>query len=251
VGKFSVDATGVARWYIGSASVASSNAYQLGLTSIQKAVAHSIDLRISSSGGWIEHWVDGELAFSYSGSTGASPVTTLRHRIDSISYLYVDDYRIDLTDGEASPIGPGQFFYQILRPVDSGTYSNWWGTDGNSASNYKLVNETQADSASYVIASAFDLRDSYVVPSGSFGDDFSVAFIPIAVARKSSTADNSGISIFLRVSGSDFETSGSNALTTSFATYRARFDVNPATGCPWSSSDSGLIEVGIRSSGSF
>lgn len=248
LGKFTVEAMGVARWFIGSASVASANAFDWGLMRNGVFLAHTFDLRIGSSG-WIEHWVDGRLAFAYSGSTGASPISVLRHRIDSTSYLYLDDYRIDLTDDEASPTGPLRPAYLARKPVDMGNYAQWWGSDGNAASNHLLVNEAQADASTYVIASAYDLRDSYVLPAASRGLDYSIAVLPTVVARK--PADNTGIALFLESSGSIYDLSPSHSLTTSFATYRNRVETNPFTGSAWSACEIGAIHLGLRSAGSF
>lgn len=240
-------------WVLG-ASVASSTGASYGMT--DNYSNWSFDLRISPSSacGWVYFWINGQPVFEFNGSTATASglgITLLEFGVNGVNhYMRIDDWYIETTDGEPGPtLAPDRYFV-LLRPIDQGFYSEWLGSDGNSASNYQLVDEQPVNAdTDYVAASQAGWRDSYLLQNYTVPGQYSIlAVIPIAVAKRLSIERPVELDLFLRRSGSDFVDSACGFLGVSYRTLWSRSTCDPATGGPWQSA-SGL-EMGIRSSGS-
>lgn len=210
---------------------------------------HFFEVRISPSG-WVRHWIDGYLAFSYDGPTGTSAITTLRWTQAGTAYL--DDFYADVTDEAASPGRPYIRFFRRLLPVSDGASSQWWGSDGNAASNYLLVRDLfYHTDTTWVNASLSGLVDSYVAESAILPIHRRIEQAgPLVIARKTQTADQPQISLWTASGASRIVTAPSTLETYARFLYSPS-PLNPWTGSRWRAVDLSGIVFGITSCGAY
>lgn len=236
-------------------TVASAAGVTYGLPTENAYTSWGLDLRISTaSDGWASFWVDGNPVFQFYGPTAASPSKVAQWvwaLAESGPLLFVDDLLINLVDGEPSPETPPNRFFVFLRPQDQGAYSQWLGSDQDSASNYLLVDERPINyDTDFVSASTPGLKDSYRLFDYTLPPQRQIAaVIPVAYARKLSVEDPIELRLFLRISGSDFAQSACGLLGTAYRMLWARYPVHPGTGSPWTSGCG--LEMGLWSEGEF
>lgn len=211
----------------------------------------SFDIAISPSG-WVDVWMDSTSLIHWEGNTGTSPIQVIRHRKIQNMEGSLDDYYLETADA-SDPRAPLPD-YRIIRVTvwGDGASSQWWGSDGDAASNYLLIDEIAHNAdTDYVSASLSGLTDLYKLRTPNLGIYRGISFAgPLVIARKTQAADNPLIAGIV-ASGASLIPGSPWSWETY---YKARWSTSPRdpfTGCPWEASRIGNLEVGITSSGVY
>ena len=138
----------------------------------------------------------------------------------------------------------GDITVETLLPIGDGSSSQWVGSDGNSTSNYALVNEATPDTASYVQSGTTGQRDLY-----AYGDLTSTAGTVYGVQATSyaQVSSNSVRSIKNAVkSGATVAVSASAALTTTATAVTTVQETDPNGGAAWTIAAVNAAEIGVE-----
>lgn len=217
-----------------------------------------IDVKIDSSSGWCYVFVDGSALLSYTGKTDYGSIDFDRvcfgptsATYDGWNSLFLDDLYIDETTGEGSPdLVPLKRFHPIAINGD-GNYSQWYGSDGNQASNYQLVNDTLSQSAAvcrsdFIESSTSGHKDSWTLSDsgGAITTESQIDALIVVVYANTRTLDGSQIRPFLRYSGTDL---AGNAVDAPVAIkHIAERFTSPPGGGSWSKTAVDGCEIGIE-----
>lgn len=211
----------------------------------------NFDIAISPSG-WVDVWVDGASIIRWEGNTGTSPIRVIRHYKVTNLPGDLDDYYLEAAD--ASDPRAALPDCRIVRVTvrDDGASSQWWGSDGNAASNYLLIDEaTHNADTDYVSASLSGLTDLYKLRPLSLPIYHGIPFAgPLVIARKTQAADNPLIAGVV-ASGASLIPGSPWSWQTNYQARWSTSSRDPFTGCPWEASRLGSLEVGITSSGVY
>lgn len=228
-------------------------------------ITHQID----QFTGYISLYLDGVLAFTYTGDTrlfgqggGVNYYSSNPTRIWGAGYWadfssattwvtanYVDDMTIDSYEGEADAPVPARYFTLSL-PDGNGADSGWTGSDGNSVNNYLLVDENPNNGdTDYVVATSAGLRDTYTVGNQTPPAEQTIEqVVVVLLARRTDAADSQ-----VRATAYDGVTYADGAdlaLTTSYAPVHQVFATQP-DGSPWNITDFNAMQFGCQSRGTF
>jgi hypothetical protein len=233
-------------------SVAFATAFPLEDTFYHVGVAMKAD----SSTGFVSVYVDGVQQLTWTGNTGTSITgfyaTGRTNGLVGWSSVYVDDFYVDDTVGEADAAPPSPRF-SFLLPNGAGNYTNW---TANTGSNYAAVDETGApdDETTYVYATSSGVQDSYALTNTTAGVTVPAGYaidavIPIAWARKTDAGTASTLKLGTRLSGTN-AIGSAQSLTTSFGPVWERQTTDPGAGA-WSEADIDSTEIVLESAGAF
>lgn len=217
----------------------------------------SIAAKVHASAGWLNLYINGILIASYTGATGASPITQVLFGGTptgggtwSATTTFDDCYCDDTTGEAAAPSAERKFIY--LAANGNGASSQWTGTDGDSTNNFQNVDDVGVNDGDTTEnhAGVVDLVDSYPHATYTTPINYSpVAVINTVVARKTNAAVDTQLQLRLHKGASD-TLATAIALSTSYAVYEQR-----ATALPDASTlndaNINLTEVGVVSKGSF
>jgi hypothetical protein len=164
------------------------------------------------------------------GGTGA-----LEHSIDD---LYILD-----TTGTINNDFLGDVRVQTYLPSADG--ANTGMTPSTGTTHYNLVDEAAPNTTDYVSTSSAGVKDTYQFPdlSANTGNVFGVA--ATNYAHKDATG-SAGIANVVRSSGTNY-TGTAIPLSTGWTASSQTWEVNPATGAPWSASEVNNAEFGVES----
>lgn len=218
-----------------------------------------VTCKTDSSTGFVSIYIDGIQVLTWTGNTGSL--------IDGVyyggnagsssiagwdNYLYMDDFYVDDTVGEADAAPPSPRF-SFLLPNGAGNYTNW---TPNTGSNYAAVDETGApdDETTYVYATSSGVQDSYALTNTTAGVTVPAGYaidavIPIAWARKTDAGTASTLKLGTRLSGTN-AIGSAQSLATSFGPVWERQTTDPGAGA-WSEADIDSTEIVLESAGAY
>jgi hypothetical protein len=252
VGYYQVYQGGTPGTYIGQFPVALNEWFHFG-----------IDVKFDGSSGWISVYKDGVQVVSKTGNTGTTQCAKVNFgdepwHVDEhgakLSYsnpTYLDDIYIDDTTGETQAAVVPDRQFALLLPNGTGNYSQWTGSDGDQVNNYQLVDEIPPDDdTTYVKGNSLGIKDSYTMQDYSLPDNKEIkAVIPIALARKESTADNK-IKIGARLVETDVLGSSIN-VPISYEIFDFDYQETKPGGGSWTENDVNDAELVIETEGDF
>lgn len=158
---------------------------------------------------------------------------------------YYDDFKVNDTTGtyNAGRVGRGGFHW--LPVVGVGASSQFTPSDGE-ADNYEMVDEVPADEdTSYVSTTTEGMIDTYEieVPEGVTGAVSSAVWWALP---KIIEAGGGNIAPVLRIGGANY-VADQKGVDTTYRYVRHVYDINPATGQPWTLPEVAAIEIGQKS----
>lgn len=192
-------------------------------------------LKIGASG-IFRFFVDGQLCAEYLGNTipfgGASAVT--RVSVGAIDANGVVFSACILADEDTRPLN----FYQKL-PTGNGAETAWTG-------DYTAVDETGFNDADFIAATAPNTVETFTFPAHT-GD---ILNRKLVTAVLSARARNNGaiakINGISRIGSTNYESEPHYENSPAFAAQQWYFDVNPATGQPWTVSEINAAQFGVK-----
>ena len=213
-----------------------------------------VDIKVDSSGGWVDVYRDGVLFCTFSGNTGNSDIGYARHgrgvnASDNGYQNYWDDIYIDDTTGESQGTKPPIRRFYFVTPNGNGNYSQWDGSDGNSTDNYLLVDDVPHDTdTTYITTVVADELDSFAMTTFTLlsGQQI-VSVIPIALAKRNGTTEQ--LAAGTRLSSTDLIGSDQSPSST-YAPIWERQTTKPGSGS-WTQADLDALEVVVKSRGTY
>jgi hypothetical protein len=138
----------------------------------------------------------------------------------------------------------GDCVVETLYPNGDGNYSVLVGSDGNSVSNYALVNETTPDTTSYVGSSTTGDKDSY-----AFGDlthtSGTIKGVQTRILAAKTDAGARSFRSFARSAGTD--SGGTDIpMSTTYTAYDEVRETDPGTAAAWTVSGVNAAEFGFE-----
>jgi len=139
----------------------------------------------------------------------------------------------------------GDIRVQALYPNADGTTSQMVGSDGNSTSNYRLVDEaTPNDDTDYVETLTVGNKDTYNYGSLSAGTGL-VYGIQINARARKTDAGTRKFKLLSRFSGTEIETGPEKILSLSYQNFYDIREADPS-GNPWDISSVNAMEAGAK-----
>ncbi|HSX06742.1 MAG TPA: hypothetical protein VLG92_03415 [Candidatus Saccharimonadia bacterium] len=187
-----------------------------------------------------------EVAFTGNTKNGGTNTTVDKVSIGNSGInggYFADFYVLDNT-GSANNTFLGDVTVRTLSPSGNGTYSQLTNSAGNSTNNYSYVNEHGYSGANYTGSVTTGLRDTYAIadlPSGVS----SIYGLQVTGYMAKSDASAASAKLVLRSGGSLYYDTP-RALTTSYQSYYALYESDPATSIPWSISGVNGLETGME-----
>lgn len=209
------------------------------------------DAKIDNAAGWFKVWINGELAFNYSGNTGNVDLdevrigTSVQGSINSVTWFY-DDIYVDDTTGESSPANcPPHYRYPAVLPDGVGNYSQWTPSAGN---NWQCVDERPPSEADYVDIGAVDQFDSYTMTGFTLGTGKSIdSVIPIGYVKRDEATEE--IALGTRYAATDLV--GSDQAPGAASDYFWERQTTKPGGGAWDQAALTGFEALIKSRGSY
>lgn len=156
----------------------------------------------------------------------------------------VTDLAILNTAGSVNNTWPGDVRVQTLIPNADGNTSQGVGSDGNSVSNYLLVDETPYSSADYVGVTTDGQGDTYGLTDLTAGTN-TVKGVQVNLLAAKSDAGAKSIKRRVRSGGTTYA-GASQLLSASYATYSEMLEQDPATAATWTVSNVNALEAGFE-----
>lgn len=210
-----------------------------------------IDIKKHGSAGWYYVYINGTLAASFNGNTGATGITAIDIGCpyNKPGTFLFDDIYIDNSVGEGSPNPLPILRFPWVNPNANGNYSQWLGSDLDQTDNYLLVDERPPSGSDYVTASGADVYDSYGMSTYSIGANEQIqAVIPISLAKRDSTTEKLGIGT--RYSSTDVIASGVDLSVGAYDFILNRQTTKPGGG-NWDQTSIDGFEVVVKSEGTY
>jgi hypothetical protein len=209
---------------------------------------------VDLTNGWVKVWVDGVLRLDVSGVRTVTPLyPTFIGSIQPTTGLSWGPlgYLADMYWGDAAGPAPWNSFMGDLRvqgqtnqtdAVGGGTYQQW--TPSTGTDHGALTDEIPPDDdATYVATSTAALKETFTFDpiTLGFGDVFGMILMPNM--RKTQSATRL-MATLLRSGGVD-TTGDDQSLRQTYAYYPQVYQVNPATGNPWTAATVDASEAGV------
>lgn len=138
----------------------------------------------------------------------------------------------------------GDCVVEGLLPSGDGATSQLLGSDGNSTSNYALVDEATPDTADYVGSATTGEKDTYAFSNLAHPLGTVLGVSTVVYAAKTDAGARS-IRAVTRVGGTDYP--GSDAsLSTTYAAYSEVLELDPSTVTAWTVSSVNGAEFGVE-----
>ncbi len=209
-----------------------------------------VSVTISSTVGEVHVRLNGqstdEVAFTGNTKNGGTNTTVDRVSIGNSGInggYFADFYVLDGT-GAANNNFLGDVAVRTLSPTGNGTFSQLTNSAGNSTNNYTYVNEHGYSGANYTGSATTGLRDTYAMADLPAGVS-SVYGVQVVGYMAKSDASAGSAKLVLRSGGSLFY-DATRALSTSYQSYYALYESDPATSIPWSISGVNGLETGME-----
>lgn len=223
---------------------------QDSISTFFSAMKHiGIDMKVHSSAGWVNVYLDGILQLSFAGNTGDLDAVSFwlgkagpsSHNFTS----YWDDVYVDDTTGESGPVPvPFRKFYYIV-PNGVGNYTQWTPSAGN---NWDCVEEIPPSEAEYVDAIVPDKIDSYAMSTFTLAaNEVIEAMTPIAYVKRDGATEE--IALGTRLSSTDLV--GSDQIPVASYDYLLERQVAKPGGGDWDQSALDAVEALIKSRGTY
>lgn len=152
----------------------------------------------------------------------------------------------DVNDGSGVTTWMGPMQVSAVRPSGNGASNQWLGSDGNSADNYLLVDETPASTSDYVESSVDGQRDLYSQSGLAPG------LKPLAVKSMTYAQKNgSGLRSFKPVlkQNATVIVDTERTLSASPALFASTIQgKNPETNLPWTAAEIAALQFGVETS---
>lgn len=217
-----------------------------------------IDFKADASSGWCYVYIDGVAQLSYTGQTnqGASTFNLFGIGPVSSSYsgwsnLFIDDFYIDNTTGESSPVPAPKKRFFPLDPDGNGAYSQWYGTDGDQTNNYALIEYVTASSVNnlrfdgMLESKTSGHRDSWTLEATPVDITVSDDIPAVVIDTFAQTRDwNQQARLFTRHSSTNDDSDASTPQA-EHGHYWARFATDPS-GNSWTKTVLDALEIGIK-----
>lgn len=201
-----------------------------------------IELKTSPTSGVSEVRVDGVVVLNGTVPSVANATTVTFPNLSNPNDTWIDDiYIVDSTTAINNTY-LGDVRVQTYFPSADG--ANTAMTPSTGTTHYSLVDEASPNTTDYVSSPTAGLKDTYQFPdlSANTGNVFGVAVTNYS--HKDATG-NAAIANVARVSGVDYAGT-SKALSASWTGNTHTWEVNPATGLPWSPSEVNNAEFGVE-----
>jgi hypothetical protein len=207
---------------------------------------HFVQFRLlpRNSGGLMEVWVDGIQRVSFTGRTLDGGYVDTWFTGDN--GVQVDNLVLYNESGDApNARTPATRVFTDL-PTAAGAAAEFTPSAG---SNYQCVDEQPNDGdATYVSAAAAPASDLYAYPSDTVPSATIVYGVGVElVARKDDLGGNE-INPLLRSDATVYESTPAIALTTSHVRHKRFWNLDPATGQPWTVARANAAQVGVKRS---
>lgn len=183
---------------------------------------------------------------SYTGDTKNAGTNTTIDRMQVVvtsSSRLADVYILNDT-GTTNNNFLGDVTVRTLSPVGDGTYSQLLGSDGDSLSNYLLVDEHPYSSTDYVGSGTTGQKDTYAMADLPNGVT-TVYGVQLNGLMAKSDATLGQARLLLRTGGTDYGGT-TRALTTTYTGYYDLYEINPVTAVQWTPTDVNGMESGME-----
>jgi len=229
-----------------------------GMKSIRRNKWHhiAVDIKFHTTTGWFYMYFDGAEKIAYNGQTDhliADASALFLCRADPTgpsftNYLDYDDVYVNDSEGEGTPALPKNTKFHYVRPNGNGNYTQWTGSDGNTADNYVFVDDPHGANLDLgqgcIDTDTATNKDSWTMEDPALPAGVTIdAVIPVVICQNGGVGQDT-IKLFTRYSGSD---SLSSAMTTPL-TYGLLFDrqtTKPGGGA-WDATAVNAMEVGVE-----
>jgi hypothetical protein len=253
-----VQSTNTLELYIAGSLVASVSAATVGFGSTDTWYHLGLTFKAHASSGYISVYLNGTLILTYTGNTGTAGIVACYFggRNSSIggagsawsNYLYVDDFYIDDTSGEADSAPSGRRF---LYSAVNGAGQNAQFTPVGSGSNYQNVDDATPDGdTTYNRAQSSGLRDTFTTANITLPANHVIrAAIPVAIVRKT----DAGLASQLKLhsyDGSSYQHGSAQGVATTYGIVFERQSLKP-NGAAWNETDFNAMQFGYESAGAF
>lgn len=221
---------------------------------------HTFEFRVKNTTGAFVMTVkiDGSVVYDVS---DASPIGALNvnniwfaastNGISQSSTMRIDDFAINDTAGGVDDGWIGEGSVVALLPNGDGDSSQWTGSDGDTTSNYALVDDRPPNGdTDYVKAAETGLVDLYNVTSPTVAALDSVARVWAGAGVRKSDTEALTYKPGLKTGAVAVWSGSAITPVTTYTTYRVMDNpqlVNPDTGLAWTQSDLDGIQIGIQS----
>jgi hypothetical protein len=204
--------------------------------------------KVASSGGVIELRVNGITLISFTGNTNPGGLNTVNNICSSnlsggnSQSLIYDDIIVNDTTGPVNNSWVNGARIILLRPNGAGTYSQLAPSSG---ANYACVNEMPPSMTSYVLGNVNGLKDTYAFPDVAADGRIIQAIKVDNFALKTGAPATNNLKGVIRTNGGDYV--GSNlAVPTAMAMLPTYWELNPATGQPFTVAEINALEAGAQ-----
>lgn len=219
-----------------------------------------ISATIADSGGNVVVKVEGVEVINYTGDTkNAGTATTIdRLAMDgdtsgggagtNWSDLWVCD-AVDATATQGRPNNTflGDLKVAVMFPAGDGAVNSWVGSDGNSVSNYLLVDEISPNATDYVGSATPGARDLYALPDLDASATDVYALRTHSYVAKSDAGAASVKPILRQSDGTVTDDLAPFVLSTTWSDLHGPIrTVKPGTTTPWTKADVNGLQVGVE-----
>lgn len=183
---------------------------------------------------------------SYTGDTknGGTATTIDRMQIVVTSSSRLSDVYILNDTGTTNNNFLGDVAVRTLSPSGDGTYSQLLGSDGDSLSNYLLVDEHPYSSTDYVGSATTGQKDAYAMADLPAGVT-TIYGVQVNGLMAKTDATLGQARLLLRTNATDHGGT-TRALTTTFTGYYDLYEINPVTSVAWTPTDVNGLESGME-----
>lgn len=200
-----------------------------------------IRVRVATTGGYYEIWVNGVLQHTFTGDTQITANASVNQwALFNSSGERFDNVMVYDETGDAPN----------ARTAECRIYSDLADADDvvamtpSAGSNYECVDEQPNDGDTTYVSTAVPATDIYSFPTSITPGSVVYAVGVEYVARKDDGGSNI-LNSLIDVGGVSYD-GASNGLTTTFQRFRDFWGVNPATGLPWTVAQATAVKAGVE-----
>lgn len=203
----------------------------------------------STSSGDCKCWVNGVEVLSI--GAGVSTRNSANTYANSVQFghaatngFYCQSlFVVDWSSGDAPPVGMKRNYN--LTPNGDGATNNFVGSDGNSTSNYLLVDDMPLDTADYTGSSTTNEVDLYAFTDLSV-TPASIEFVQLSTAVVKSDAGARTCRNLIRSGGTNYDSGVDITPSVSYLLYPSIWYTDPATSVAWTKSGVDALQGGLK-----
>jgi hypothetical protein len=155
-----------------------------------------------------------------------------------------DDFYVCNALGAENNTFLGDVVIQTLNPSADGTSSQLLGSDGNSVSNYLLVDEAPPNTTDYVGSATDDLKDTYNFTNLT-GTPTSIRAVRVLAYAAKSDAGTKSLALVTRSGGTEAQ-SADKPLSMTWAYYGEMLIDDPTDSADWTQAKVDGAEFGVK-----